>query len=200
MQELKKSGHALGSRTDPESRYLRKRGGFVLGYTAEVAVSDDHFIVGQRVHQAVNDTASLPEMIDVVNQVCGAPPEAAMADSGYYSKPSVAQMAERRIPAYVPDPVQARELAGFVPKIAMNARQQHRHPGLAERRRWMRSPEARQIYERRKAVVEPVFGVLKQQRSMRQFRLRGLENVSTEWTLAATAFNLTRLFALQRSS
>lgn len=51
-------------------------------------------------------------------------------------------------------------------------------------------------YKRRKALVEPVFGVLKQQRGMRQFRCRGLIGVGVEWALAATAFNLTRLFAL----
>jgi Transposase DDE domain len=42
--------------------------------------------------------------------------------------------------------------------------------------------------------VEPVFGVLKQQRSMRQFRRRGLPAVAPEWALATTAYNLTRLF------
>jgi transposase len=38
IEELRKSGQQRGSRTDPESRYLRRRGGFCLGYTAEVAV------------------------------------------------------------------------------------------------------------------------------------------------------------------
>ena len=47
---------------------------------------------------------------------------------------------------------------------------------------------------RRKALVESVFGVLKQQRGMRRFRRRGLAAVSVEWTLATTAYNLTRLY------
>ena len=62
----------------------------------------------------------------------------------------------------------------------------------------MREPAGRTCYARRKALVEPVFGVLKQQRGMRQFRLRGLEAVGTEWALATTAYNLTRLFQLRR--
>lgn len=45
LEQLQKSGHKRGSRTDPESRYLRRRGGFTLGYNAEIAVSDDHLIV-----------------------------------------------------------------------------------------------------------------------------------------------------------
>ena len=52
LEQLRKSGQKRGSRTDPESRYLRQRGGFCLGYTAELAVSGDHLIVGQRVQAA----------------------------------------------------------------------------------------------------------------------------------------------------
>jgi hypothetical protein len=54
-------------------------------------------------------------------------------------------------------------------------------------------------YERRKALVEPVFGVLKQQRGMRQFRTRGQVKVAAEFTLAAIAYNVTRLFAQSRN-
>jgi hypothetical protein len=43
--------------------------------------------------------------------------------------------------------------------------------------------------------VEPVFGVLKQQRGMRQFRTRGEAKVAAEFMLAAIAYNRTRLFA-----
>jgi len=61
----------------------------------------------------------------------------------------------------------------------------------------LRSPMAggRRVYARRKALVEPVFGVLKQQRGMRQFRTRGRTQVAAEFTLAAMAYNLTRLFS-----
>jgi hypothetical protein len=46
-------------------------------------------------------------------------------------------------------------------------------------------------------VVEPVFGVLKQQRGIRQFRTRGLNQVANEFTLATLAYNITRLHALR---
>ncbi len=44
------------SETDPDSRFLRDRKGFTLGYTAEVAVSEDHLIVEQRVGQNATDS------------------------------------------------------------------------------------------------------------------------------------------------
>jgi hypothetical protein len=45
----------------------------------------------------------------------------------------------------------------------------------------------------RKAVVEPVFGQIKEQRGIRRFRLRGLEKVRKEWKLICAAFNLRKL-------
>jgi hypothetical protein len=61
----------------------------------------------------------------------------------------------------------------------------------------LRSPAGEAAYARRKAVVEPVFGVLKQQRGMRQFRTRGFENVNNEFTLATLAYNITRLHVMR---
>ena len=57
----------------------------------------------------------------------------------------------------------------------------------------LRTPAGRNLYQRRQAVVEPVFGILKEQRGMRKFRRRGLAAVTTEWMLAAIAYNLTRM-------
>jgi hypothetical protein len=65
-------------------------------------------------------------------------------------------------------------------------------------RAWVRSPAGEAAYARRKAVVEPIFGVLKQQREMRQLCARRLQNVNNEFTLATQAFNITLLHALSR--
>jgi transposase len=200
MQELRKSGQQRGSRSDPESRYLRKRSGFCLGYAAELAVSDDHLIVAQRVHQSNTDNASLGAMTEAVERECGQAPEAVLADCGYYSMDEIGAVQARGIVVCVPDRLMAVELAGGAAAPEMNQRQQRRTPGLKQLRERMRAPALRTLYARRKALVEPVFGVLKQQRGMRQFRCRGLQAVSTEWALATTAYNLTHLFQLIRRS
>ena len=51
LQQLRQSGEEKLSLTDTDARFLRERGGFVLGYTAEIVVSEDHFIVAQRVRR-----------------------------------------------------------------------------------------------------------------------------------------------------
>ncbi len=69
----------------------------------------------------------------------------------------------------------------------------HQHPRLRQMWQKLRTPEGKQLYTRRKAIVEPVFGVLKEQRGMKTFHMRGLAKVNTEFTFAASAYNLTRM-------
>ena len=193
MERLNKSGLKKLSRTDEDARFLRQRGDkFVLGYSAEITVSDDHLIVAQRVTQNVTDNGSLAPMIDQTEQRCGAPPGAALADSGFFSIDNLKQMEQRNIDAYVPDSNMARAL-----NLGGRCRTRAKAPAHRRMRAKLRSPAGEAAYARRKAIVEPVFGVLKQQRGMRQFRTRGLQNVSNEFTLATLAFNITRLHALR---
>src|SRR6267143_1142394 len=146
LEQLRKAGRTRASLTDPDSRFLRDRRGFTLGYTATVAVSEDHLMV---------------------------------------------ELAQRGVDAYVPDSTLAREL-NRGPRVRGGA--PVCHPVHRRMRQKLRSPTGRAIYQRRKAIVEPVIGVLKEQRGMRRFRRRGLAKVAVELALAATAFNLTRLW------
>jgi len=193
LERLHKSGMQRLSRTDEDARFLRQRGqGFELGYTAEIAVSDDHLIVGQRVTQNATDNQSLLPMVEAVEQQTGSPPAQVVADSGFFSVANIQELAQRGIDGYVPDSNLARELnTGH--RAAGIGRNRIRSPQLHRMRQKLRSPAGRAVYRRRKAVVEPVLGVLKQQRGMRQFRTRTLMKVGVEFTLAALAYNLTRL-------
>jgi transposase len=67
---------------------------------------------------------------------------------------------------------------------------------LRTHRAWMSTDEANALYRRRKEVVEPVFGILKEQQGARRFLLRGLAAVQAEWLLLAAAFNLRTLARL----
>jgi transposase len=192
LERLKKSGLKKLSRSDEDARFLRQRGNkFVLGYSAEITVSDDHLIVAQRVTQNVTDNGSLAAMIEQTEQRCGAPPGAVLADSGFFSIDNLNQMEQRNIDAYVPDSNMARAL-----NLGGRCRTRACAPAHRRMRAKLRSPAGQAAYARRKAIVEPVFGVLKQQRGMRQFRTRGFENVNNEFTLATLAFNIARLKSL----
>lgn len=195
LQELRKSGQNRLSRTDRDSRFLHSREGFVLGYTAEAAVSEDGWIVAARVTQAATDHASLVPLVEEAERRCGQRPQKVLADAGFYSNRNVEAMEERGVELYVPDSVLAREMKqGQRVRGAMRIS----HAGLQRMRQRPRSPAGRKLYERRKGLIEPVFGTLKEHRGMRRFYRRGLAGVNTEFLLMALAFNLTRLHAMQQ--
>ena len=70
---------------------------------------------------------------------------------------------------------------------------------LRRHRAWMSTTAAKEAYRQRKQLVEPVFGIIKEQMGARRFLLRGLSNVVSEWTALATAFNLRTLWRAWRT-
>jgi transposase len=196
LKHLRQSDEEKLSTTDPDARFLRERGRFVLGYTAEVAVSEDHFIVAQRVTQNKNDNHALVPMVDEVERQCGERPQRVLADCGFFSNQNLREMEGRGIEAYVPDPNLARELN--TGKIARGVgRMTVSDPHLLRTRKRLRTASGRAWYKKRKGMVEPVIGTLKEQRGMRQFQRRGRPATAVEWALASIAYNLTRYHKLR---
>ena len=194
LERLRKSGLRQLSRTDPESRFLRSREGWQLGYSAEIAVSEDHLIVAQRVTQNASDNASLLPLVDEVDRQCRGKPQRVSADSGFFSLANLHGLRQRQIEGYVPDANLSYELKGQGKARGIGRQQTSPRPGTPPDAAETPEPGGRKIYRQRKAIVEPVFGVLKQQRGLRQFRLRGLARVGIEFTLAAIGYNLSRLY------
>jgi len=194
LQRLRNSGLRQISRSDPESRFLRSRDGWPLGYSAEIAVSEDHLIVAQRVTQNASDNASLLPLVDEASRQCREKPQRVSVDTGFFSLLNLHGLRAREINGYVPDANLSYELKDKGRAQGIGRSKHLRDPEHRRMRRKLRDPAGRQIYAQRKAIVEPVFGVLKQQRGLRQFRLRGLHRVGIEFTLAASGYNLSRLY------
>lgn len=194
LERLHKAGLKKLSRTDPDSRFLRERGGFTLGYTATLAVSEDHLILAQQVSTATNDTELLVPLVEAVRRQSHRTPKHVSADSGFFSIENLKALEEKGVDAYVPDCNLARWL-----NRGGRLRQRATNPVHRRMRRKLRDPAGRTVYQRRKAIVEPVIGVLKEQRGMRRFARRGLAHVAVELALAATAYNLTRIWRVTSS-
>mgnify|MGYP006216456873 CR=1 FL=1 len=58
----------------------------------------------------------------------------------------------------------------------------------------MRTPEGQALYARRKVIVEPVFGQIKEGRGFRRFLLRGLKKIRGEWSLVCLTHNLLKIW------
>ncbi len=145
MERLKKAGVKRLSRSDEDSRFLRDRQGFTLGYTATLAVSADHLILAQQVSQEPTDNALLVPLVEAVERECGARPRQISADSGFFSNENLQTMEEREIDAYVPDCNMARVL-----NRGGRLKQRACHPAHQRMRRKLRSATGRTVYRRRK--------------------------------------------------
>ncbi len=69
--------------------------------------------------------------------------------------------------------------------------------GLSAKQRMarkLRTKKGRAMYAKRKGMIEPIFGQLKQVLGFRQFSLRGLASMRGEWRLMATVHNLLKLW------
>jgi len=181
--------------TDPESRIMKGPDGFVQAYNAQVAVDDLQFIVGQAVTQQANDKKQLVPMIATITQQSGKTPAVILADAGYCSDENLAAIAATPIDAYISTRKQSHgERPGPCPRGPL--------PATATRTdrmtRKLQTQTGAAVYAARKAIVEPVFGQIKQARGFRQFLLRGLVKVQGEWSLVCTTHNILKMYRLCR--
>ena len=177
--------------TDPDSKIQKTKDGYIQGYNAQVAVDDTfQVIVSQHVTPTAPDVNELVVAIDAIKKRLGRKPKAVLADAGYWSEKNAEALSKNRIDAYI---ATERQKHGEVPPLVRG-----RPPaGLSVRQkmaRKLKTVAGRKVYSRRKTIVEPVFGQIKQARGFRQFLRRGLDKVRQEWTLVCTAHNILKLF------
>ena len=98
---------------------------------------------------------------------------------------------------------QALEDLGFDPYIAVGRHKHHEpesetsaEPATAKEHMAakMRTPQGKALYARRKVIVEPVFGQIKEGRGLRRFLLRGLKKIRGEWLLVCLTHNLLKIW------
>ena len=186
--------------TDEESRIMPVAGGgFEQCSNAQAVVdTESMLILASHVTQATNDKEQVKPMLKKVqaNPEGLNQPQTWLADTGYCSEKNVAACVDAKIE----------------PMIAVKRDDHHPHwrerfsepealvdgatPVEAMKHR-LKTRAGRAAYALRKQTVEPVFGIIKSIMGFRQFLLRGLANVTNEWTLVCLAWNLKRMAVLR---
>lgn len=183
--------------TDPQSRVMPTRRGFLQGYNAQVAVTSDHLIAAVHLGQSPNDMSSFVPMMKAAIDAAAALHQATalpehhvgvvLADAGYCSNRNLAAPGPDRLIALSKSRDQAataqRDPVTGPPPPDASARQAMDHR--------LRTPEGVRLYKRRGATVEPSIGNLKM--ILPRFSRRGLDAAASELNLAATAFNLMKI-------
>ena len=116
-----------------------------------------------------------------------------MTDSGYCSEANLKYLEKKKIEGFIATDKESyrdRQPPGPRGPLPQGATRVDRM------RRKLQTKVGAGIYSKRKTVVEPVFGQIKQARSFRQFLLRGLQKVQGEWALVCLTHNILKLHRL----
>jgi len=192
-EQAKPEPKAQRNFTDPDSRIMKDGAtkSFEQAYNAQAAVdSQAQIIVAAAVTQEANDKQQLIPMLLAVEQNVGQRPEKASADAGFFSEANLTDQRLEGIDLYVPpDRQRHRGPVAGVSEPAPAGGTVSEQMGYK-----LKTPAGQAVYKLRKAIVEPVFGQIKEGRGFRRFSFRGLVQVTAEWTVMCLTHNLLKLF------
>ena len=150
----------------------------------------------------VASTADAPGFANIIlamEKTCGLP-QTVLADAGYASGDAVAKLQERGVEALVAiGRTQPRRPYDFRPPPDPKAARQINEPWRIAMQAKLDTNDGKARYAQRQHSVEPVFGIIKSAMGFVRFRLRGLNNVASEWLLTALAYNCRRLHRLKQA-
>ena len=160
--------------------------------------ADFQLIVGQSVTQATNDKEQLLPMVEKIEEQSGHRPEEILADSGYCSEKNLEGLESKDQPE--------QQIVGYIATERLK-HGEYKEPcprgplpqgatRVDRMRRKLKTKVGKAVYAARKAIVEPVFGQIKQARGFRQFLLRGIEKVRREWAMVCLTHNILKLYRL----
>jgi hypothetical protein len=188
--------------TDPDSRVLKTRTGWIQGYNCFDAVSQDQFIIHAEATQHANDVHQFPPTAAAVTHIAAHLAAhtgrddltigTMIGDAGFDSHANLTAHGPDRLIAnakrHTIDHRAATDPTTGDPPEHANPRQAMDHR--------LRTPEGHQLYKRRAPLIEAPHGWLKDRRGLRQFTRRGLTAARSELRLAAAVTNLLRLHTL----
>jgi transposase len=180
--------------TDPDSRLMKTRNGFIQGYNAQASVdADTHIILAAEVTQDHNDTQQLEPMLDKTMKNTGMVPENGTLDAGYYNEDQISQYRDC-IDLFIPTQKDWKQREamrvqppprGRIPKNMSNRERMERK---------LLTKKGKAIYKKRGSSVEAVFGNIKSAMGLDKFLMRGKEKGDSEWKMYCTAFNILKLW------
>lgn len=178
--------------TDYDSRIMRLPGGnWGQSFNAQAAVDGKHqFIVAADVTNECNDLNQLLPLVSEVRRTTGKSPRNISADTGYFTRENIKSKELKGINLLIPprktdlkESKHKRGLKAFPISYLMNEK--------------LQKPENKELYRKRKTIVEPVFGQIKASvQGFSQFTFRGLEKVRQEWQLVCAIHNIHKLYRL----
>lgn len=188
--------------TDPDSRIMKTKSGYVQGYNAQAAVTEEQIIVAAELTQEANDVKQLHPMIEKAHEnlkVIGKNKErqkikALTADAGYYSEGNMSRKTEATPELYIAVSKDWKQRKAIGESHAPRGRMPRDISASKRMERKLITKRGKAIYKKRGQTVEPVFGQIKTIRGSDRFMRRGEEACASEWKLLCATHNLLKLW------
>ena len=180
--------------TDPDSRKMRAPGGWLQGYNGQLVVATDGLILAAELTTDANDIGQLAPMLEATRANLAAAGMRGrigtlVADAGYWNEANVAAAERSGGPRLL-----------IAPTHPTTRSTRDRLPTRTRMHRRLATPSGRARYRRRGAIVEPVFGQLKEARGIRRLSRRGRAACQSEWRLVSATHNLLKLWRHRRTT
>jgi transposase len=175
--------------TDPDSRTVKTPRGWVQGYNGQAAANERQIVIAAELTNSSADFGQIEPMVTAARrelQAAGVAelPEVVVADAGYWHRVQMQALAGDGIGVLIPPDANKRKGA---------------RPGwdgglYAFMRRVLATPTGAELYRKRTAMIEPVFGHTKFNRKIDRFQRRGRAACRSEWRLITATHNLLKLW------
>lgn len=187
--------------TDPDSALMRRSDAheYRQAYNAQAVVCADgtQLILATNLVASSADAPSFASTILSMETTVGLP-TTVLADAGFASGPAVQALQSRGIePLVAIGRTQPHRPYDFRPPPKPKASRRVTEPWRIAMKAKLETENGKNLYNRRKQTVEPVFGIIKSAIGFVRFHLRGIRNVAAEWSLIALAYNCRRIARLQ---
>ncbi len=182
--------------TDPESKVMSTKNGFLQGYNAQVVANEDQVVLAASVTDCQNDLAQLHPMIQAIKTLLAEAgiedrPEKLLADAGYCSKENLSSLDDDDPDAYI---ATRNMKKNRTPATGRRGPLKKGATVLDKMDRKVSTKVGRELYKRRQAIIEPIFGQIKGARGIRSFIRRGKNAADSEWKLICATHNLLKLY------
>jgi hypothetical protein len=186
--------------TDPDSRLMPTRNGFIQGYNAQNVDTEDGLIIATELTQDTSDTAWFEPMLgqaqDAAALITAHQPAARqgqqpsgiklmLADAGYCSEANLTCAGPDRLIATGKN----RDLAKAARDPGSNPARRG-GPATQAMRERLQTGDGMTAYRQRGHIAETPHGNIKHNMRFRQLSMRGKTKAAAEWTFATTVHNL----------
>lgn len=191
---------AKANPTDPDSRIMKSQKGYVQGYNAQAAVTEDQLIVSAELTQDENDKKQLTAMVESsesnTKNVKGEEITDILADAGYFNEDEIKKLPDSHPELYIATQKDCNQRKECSSENSPTGRKPSEMTMKQEMERKLLTKKGKQQYSKRGWMVEGTFGQLKHNLKFDRFMRRGLSACKSEWNLICATHNLLKVFRL----